>query len=80
VHCFLGLKPVVSVSELMKAVKAKSSKYINDHKLTPERFEWQEGMVYFHIVNRRWIKFKNIFRTRKNIIKNKPSEMNIWIF
>ena len=40
VHCFLGLKPVVSVSELMKTVKAKSSKYINDHKLTPERFEW----------------------------------------
>jgi len=43
VHCFLGLKPVVSVSELMKTVKVKSSKYINDNKLTPERFEWQEG-------------------------------------
>jgi putative transposase len=43
VHCFLGLKPVISVSELMKTVKAKSSKYINDHSLTPERFEWQEG-------------------------------------
>lgn len=43
VHCFFGLKPVVSVSELMKTVKAKSSKYINDHKLTPSRFEWQEG-------------------------------------
>src|SRR5215216_6715497 len=47
VHCFLGLKPVVSVSELMKAVKAKSSKYINDYKLTPERFEWQEGYGVF---------------------------------
>ncbi len=41
VHCFFGLKPVVSVSELMKAVKAKSSKYVNDHQLTRERFEWQ---------------------------------------
>jgi putative transposase len=47
VHCFLGLKPVVSVSELMKTVKAKSSKYINDHDLTPERFEWQEGYGVF---------------------------------
>ena len=47
VHCFLRLKPVVSVSELMKTVKAKSSKYINDHKLTPERFEWQEGYGVF---------------------------------
>ena len=47
VHCFIGLEPVVSVSELMKTVKAKSSKYINDHKLTPERFEWQEGYGVF---------------------------------
>jgi putative transposase len=47
VHCFIGLKPVVSVSELMKTVKAKSSKYINDHKLTTGRFEWQEGYGVF---------------------------------
>ena len=46
-HCFLGLRPVVSVSDLMKTVKAKSSKYINDHKLTKERFEWQEGYGVF---------------------------------
>lgn len=65
VHCFLGLRPVVSVSELMKTVKAKSSKYINDNLLTPERFEWQEGYgvfsysqlqidsVYHYILNQR---------------------------
>lgn len=47
VHCFVGLKPVVSVSELLKTVKAKSSKYINDNQLTTERFEWQEGYGVF---------------------------------
>lgn len=47
VHCFLGLKPNVSISELMKTIKAKSSKYINDHKLTKTRFEWQEGYGVF---------------------------------
>ena len=47
VHCFLGLKPVVSVSELMKIVKAKSSKFINDNKLTKEHFEWQNGYGVF---------------------------------
>jgi len=47
VHCFIGLKPVVSVSDLMKTVKSKSSKYINDHSLTPQRFEWQEGYGVF---------------------------------
>lgn len=47
VHCFVGLLPSVSSSELMKTVKAKSSKYINDNKLTPQRFEWQEGFGVF---------------------------------
>ena len=47
IHCLLGLKPVVSISELVKTVKAKSSKYINDHKLTKIRFEWQEGYGVF---------------------------------
>jgi len=31
----------------MKSVKAKSSKYINDHQLTSRRFEWQEGFGVF---------------------------------
>lgn len=47
VHCFVGLKPAISMSELMKTVKAKSSKHINDNRLTPERFEWQKGFGVF---------------------------------
>ena len=47
VHCFFGLKPVISISELMKTVKAKSTKYINDNQLTKQRFEWQEGYGVF---------------------------------
>lgn len=74
VHCFLGLRPVVSVSELMKTVKAKSSKYINDHNLTPERFEWQVGygvfsyhrsqidMIYKYIQNQEEHHRKQTFR------------------
>ena len=74
IHCFLGLKPVVSISELVKAVKAKSSKYINDHKLTKVRFEWQEGYgvfsyshshidkVYQYIVNQEEHHKKQTFR------------------
>ena len=47
VHCFFGLKPVISVSELMKTVKAKSSKFVNDNDLTPHRFEWQDSYGTF---------------------------------
>jgi len=47
IHCFLVLKPVVSISELMKTVKSKSSKYVNDKHLTKHRFEWQVGYGVF---------------------------------
>ncbi len=47
VHCFLGLKPTVCVSDLMKVVKAKSSKWVNDNAKTNARFEWQEGYGAF---------------------------------
>ena len=47
VHCLFGLKPVIPVAELMKTVKARSSKYVNDHHLTKNRFEWQEGYGIF---------------------------------
>ena len=47
VHCLLSLKPTISISELMKIVKGKSSKFINDHQLTKHKFEWQEGYGAF---------------------------------
>ena len=47
IHCLVGLRPAVAVSDLMKSVKAQSSKYVNDHSLTSEHFEWQEGYGVF---------------------------------
>jgi REP element-mobilizing transposase RayT len=47
VHCLFSLKPSISISDVMKSVKAKSSKYVNDHGLTPQRFEWQIGFGAF---------------------------------
>ena len=47
IHCLISLKPKVSISDLMQSVKAKSSKWINEQKLTSERFEWQEGYGVF---------------------------------
>ncbi|WP_254560702.1 IS200/IS605 family transposase [Dyadobacter diqingensis] len=47
VHCFFGLKPSVSISDVMKNAKAKSSKWVNESSLLPHRFEWQEGYSAF---------------------------------
>jgi len=46
-HCFMGLKQSISVSEVMKSVKAKSSKWINDSGYLANRFEWQKGFGCF---------------------------------
>jgi len=46
-HCFFGLNPSISVSEVMKDAKAKSSKWLNESGLLQARFEWQRGFGAF---------------------------------
>lgn len=47
VHCFFHKKPIVSESELMQAIKAKSSKWINENGFLNHRFSWQKGFGCF---------------------------------
>ena len=47
VHILFGLRPVQSISELMKQVKQDSSKWINQNKLARGKFSWQEGYGAF---------------------------------
>jgi len=47
VHCFFMGKPSVSISDMMKITKAKSSKWINDQGFLMHRFEWQKGFACF---------------------------------
>ena len=43
VHILIGLNPLVSVSDTVHDVKRGSSLFINNKKLCPYRFSWQEG-------------------------------------
>ncbi len=47
VHCFFGLKPSVSVSNVMQNAKAKSSKWINESNLLENKLNWQDGFGAF---------------------------------
>ncbi|WP_159467248.1 IS200/IS605 family transposase [Dyadobacter sp. 3J3] len=47
VHCFFGLNPAVSISDVMRSVKAKSSKWVNESGILQDRFEWQKGFGAF---------------------------------
>lgn len=46
-HILIGMKPDMSVSDLVRDIKAGSSKHINDHRLVSGKFSWQEGFGAF---------------------------------
>jgi len=46
-HLLVGLKPDMALSDLMRDVKAGSSKYINENRWVAGRFSWQEGFGAF---------------------------------
>jgi REP element-mobilizing transposase RayT len=47
VHCFVGLKPSVAISDLVRDIKNNSSKFINEKKYFRGKFHWQEGYGVF---------------------------------
>jgi REP element-mobilizing transposase RayT len=47
IHILFGFRPTQSLSDLMKVVKAKSSKWINEHKIPNAKFNWQSGYGAF---------------------------------
>lgn len=47
VHCLFRFFPKNSISDIVKVVKSKSSKWLNESGLLPHRFEWQSGFGVF---------------------------------
>ena len=47
IHIFIGYKPSVSIPDLMKDIKVASCLWINERKLTKQKFNWQEGYGAF---------------------------------
>ena len=49
VHLFLRIHPEFAISKTIQLLKANSSKWINDSRLTSSRFEWQRGYGVFSV-------------------------------
>jgi len=49
IHLVVGVKPDLSVSELVRLVKANSSKWINEQASHAGRFGWQSGYGAFSV-------------------------------
>jgi len=46
-HLLTGLKPTMSISDLMRDVKASSSGFINEKNWVKGKFQWQDGYGAF---------------------------------
>ncbi len=47
VHVFFELNPNLKIADIMRMLKATSSKWINDNKMVKGKFQWQEGYGAF---------------------------------
>jgi REP element-mobilizing transposase RayT len=74
VHIFVGLKPAIALSDLVRDVKNNSTNFINDQNWINGKFCWQEGdgafsyshsqigNVYDYIVNQEKHHAKETFK------------------
>jgi putative transposase len=46
-HIFIGYQPIQALPDLLRDIKANSSKFINENKWLPGKFKWQEGYGAF---------------------------------
>lgn len=47
IHILLGVRPDMSLSDLVRDIKANSSRFINQRKLAGGKFGWQDGFGAF---------------------------------
>lgn len=47
IHIFIGLRPVMSIADLVRDIKSSSSNFINEKKWIRGKFSWQEGYGAF---------------------------------
>jgi putative transposase len=49
VHVVLSLPPTITIAKAIQLIKGNSSKWINDEKIIPGKFSWQEGYGAFTV-------------------------------
>jgi putative transposase len=73
IHAFIGIKPAISVSDLVRDIKNNSSNFINEKKFVKGKFSWQEGYGAFSYSHSH---IKNVY----NYILNQETHHRIMTF
>lgn len=51
IHIFIGKKPIISESDLVRDIKVASTKFLKEKKLVSNNFRWQDGFGAFSYAN-----------------------------
>ena len=88
IHAFVGLRPSVPITDLVRDMKNNSTNFINAKRFLKKKFSWQEGFggfsyshshikrVYNYILNQEKHHNKKTFREKYIELLNK-FELNI---
>ena len=49
VHLLVRMRPNLTVSDLLRSIKANSSRWVHERSETPRQFGWQEGYAAFSV-------------------------------
>ena len=47
IHAFIGLRPAMSISDLVREIKNNTTNFINERQFVRGKFSWQEGYGSF---------------------------------
>ena len=81
IHILVGITLDTAISDLVRDIKANSSKFINRQRWIVGRFEWQTGFAAFSYAHSQLdTLLLVILKIRRSIILAKRSGKNIWHF
>ena len=71
VHILISIKPNIAISDLVREIKANSSKWVNGKRFVLGKFEWQEGFGAFSYAQSQLNAVINYINTQEHHHKNK---------
>ena len=71
VHLFVGIKPSIAVSDLVRDIKNNSSNFVNSKKFVNGVFSWQEGYGVFSYSHSQIEQVFNYIKNQENHHKKK---------
>jgi len=65
IHILLSISPNIAISDLVRDIKANSSRFINEKKFVKGKFHWQEGYGAFSCSKKNLEKVINYIKNQK---------------